>query len=132
MLFSKIIAELKESPTCSVPLAGAALANMTRNTAYEAAKNGTLGVPTFWAGGKLRVPSIAVLQRLGLVEAAAEDASQQATEAPALPAARERPAQRRKTPAKLQPKSPLGPKSRTSANRKGLNRDPSAALAAAE
>ena len=87
MLFPKIIAELKQSPTCSVPLAGAALANMTRNTAYEAAKNGTLGVPTFWAGGKLRVPSIAVLQRLGLVEAA-EDAGQKAIEAPALPAAR--------------------------------------------
>lgn len=103
----KIIAELKQSPSCSVPTAGAALANMTRNTACVAAKNGTLGVPTFWAGGKLRVPSFAVLQKLGLAEPV-EDAGQQAIEAPpdSMGGLQDQP---HKTSAKLQ----RGPEHRT-------------------
>jgi hypothetical protein len=48
----EIINELKKSPSCSVPFAGAALGELKRGASYVAAKNGTLGVDTFWAGGK--------------------------------------------------------------------------------
>jgi hypothetical protein len=51
-----------------VPTAGMALANMSRNGSYEAARRGALGVPVIEVGGKKRVPSIAVLRALGLVE----------------------------------------------------------------
>ena len=114
MLRWKIVNELRSSPSCSVPTAGMAIANLSKNAAYQAAQRGDLGVPTFWVGGKLRVPSLAVLQKLGLVEAA-EGAGQQAIEAPPDPgpAAREPQAQRRKTFAKPRPKSPPGPERRT-------------------
>jgi hypothetical protein len=58
--------KLQTQPTVSVPEAGFALADLSRNASYDAAKNGTLGVPVLTIGGKLRVPSIAVLRRLGL------------------------------------------------------------------
>jgi hypothetical protein len=62
----EILAELRSKPSVSVPTAGKALGDLSKNASYEAAKKGTLGVPVFAAGGKLRVPSIAVLRRLGL------------------------------------------------------------------
>ena len=64
----EILAELRSKPTTSVPNAGKVLGDLSKNAAYDAARAGTLGVPTFWAGGKLRVPSLAVLQRLGLAD----------------------------------------------------------------
>jgi hypothetical protein len=39
---------------------------LSRNAAYSAANNGTLGVPVLEVAGKKRVPSVAVLQKLGL------------------------------------------------------------------
>jgi hypothetical protein len=68
MAWAKILAELKRKPTVSVPTAGAALGDLSRNGAYEAARNNTLGVPVMQVGGKKRVPSIAVLRKLGLAE----------------------------------------------------------------
>jgi hypothetical protein len=70
MSIRDLIAELRSSPTVSVPTAGRALGDLSRNASYEAAKKGTLGVPVFEAGGKKRVPSIAVLRQLGLVDPA--------------------------------------------------------------
>jgi hypothetical protein len=67
-LWRKILTELLTSPTCSVPTAGAALANLSENGSYEAAKRGTLGVPVIEVGRQKRVPSHAVLRRLGLAE----------------------------------------------------------------
>jgi hypothetical protein len=66
----EIIAELRSNPSVSVPTAGKALANLSRNASYGAAKKGTLGVPVFDVGGKKRVPSIAVLRQLGLADEA--------------------------------------------------------------
>jgi hypothetical protein len=68
MAWAKILAELKSKPTVSVPLAGRALGDLSRNGAYEAARNDKLGVPVMQVGGKKRVSSIAVLRKLGLVE----------------------------------------------------------------
>jgi hypothetical protein len=64
----EILAELRSKPSVSVPDAGKALADLSRNAAYTAANKGTLGVPVFEAGGKKRVPSIAVLRQLGLTD----------------------------------------------------------------
>jgi hypothetical protein len=62
----EILDELLSSPTVSVPRAGKVLGDLSKNPAYDAARNGTLGVPVLKVGGKLRVPSIAVLRKLGL------------------------------------------------------------------
>jgi hypothetical protein len=70
MLIRDLIAELRSSPTVSVPTAGRALGDLSKNASYEAARRGTLGVPVFEAGGKKRVPSIAVLRQLGLADPA--------------------------------------------------------------
>jgi hypothetical protein len=66
MSWKEILTELKENPTVSVPTAGRALADLSRNGSYEAARRGALGVPVIDVGGKRRVPSIAVLRALGL------------------------------------------------------------------
>jgi hypothetical protein len=66
-----ILKKLQTQPTVSVPEAGWVLGDLGRNAAYGAARAGTLGVPVLETGGKLRVPSIAVLHKLGL----ADDAS---------------------------------------------------------
>jgi hypothetical protein len=66
MTMGEILAELRSKPTVSVPTAGKALGDLSKNASYEAANKGTLGVPVFDAGGKRRVPSIAVLRKLGL------------------------------------------------------------------
>lgn len=65
----EILAELRAKPSVSVPTAGKALGDLSKNASYEAARKGTLGVPVFDAGGKKRVPSIAVLKKLGLADA---------------------------------------------------------------
>jgi len=61
-----IFRKLQTQPTVSVPEAGFALAELHKNAAYKAAKNKELGVPVLEIGGKLRVPSIAVLRKLNL------------------------------------------------------------------
>jgi hypothetical protein len=64
--FEEILDEIRTKPTTSVPKTGKVLGELGANPSYDAAKNGTLGVPTFWVGGKLRVRSIDVLRKLGL------------------------------------------------------------------
>jgi hypothetical protein len=74
----EILNELRTKPSTTVPNTGKVLGDLGPNPSYEAAKNGTLGVPTFWVGGKIRVASIDVLRKLGLEdEAAFADAEQQ-------------------------------------------------------
>jgi hypothetical protein len=68
MSWKEILNELKSKPTVSVPTAGRALADLSKNGSYEAARRGALGVPVLEVGGKKRVASIAVLRALGLVE----------------------------------------------------------------
>jgi hypothetical protein len=68
MSMREILAELRSKPTVSVPTAGKALADLSKNASYDAAKSGKLGVPILEVGGKKRVPSIAVLRRLGLAD----------------------------------------------------------------
>jgi hypothetical protein len=68
MTMLEILAELRSKPTVSVPTAGKALADLNRNSSYDAASKGTLGVPVLKIGGKKRVPSIAVLRKLGLAD----------------------------------------------------------------
>ena len=65
-----ILAELRTNPTVEVPTAGLALGDMSKNGSYEAARADRLGVPVIDVGGKKRVPSIAVLRKLGLEESA--------------------------------------------------------------
>ena len=67
MTWKEILAELRNQPTVSVPTAGQALAGLSgRNSSYEAAKTGKLGVPVIEVGGRKRVPSAAVLRQLGI------------------------------------------------------------------
>jgi hypothetical protein len=86
----EILNELRTKPTTSVPNTGKVLGDIGPNPSYEAAKNGTLGVPTFWVGGKLRVASIDVLRKLGLEDEAdfaeVEQQTEQLAEVPSPPA----------------------------------------------
>jgi hypothetical protein len=66
-----VLQKLLTQPTVSVPEAGLALGNLSRNAAYEAAAAGKLGVPVHDAGGKKRVASTAVLRVLGLDQGSA-------------------------------------------------------------
>ena len=50
--WKQILAKLKSEPTVSVPDAGKALADLSENAAYRAAKKNTLGVPVLEVGGK--------------------------------------------------------------------------------
>jgi hypothetical protein len=68
MSIRDILAELRSKPSVSVPTAGKALGDLSKNASYDAATKGTLGVPVLKVGGKLRVPSIAVLRKLGLAD----------------------------------------------------------------
>jgi hypothetical protein len=61
-----VLEKLLNQATVSVPEAGLALGNLSKNAAYEAAKDGRLGVPILQVGGKLRVASMAVLRALCL------------------------------------------------------------------
>jgi hypothetical protein len=55
---------LSESPTVSVPFAGMALANLSRNGSYEAASRGD--IETFDVGRLKRVRSAWLRKKLGL------------------------------------------------------------------
>jgi hypothetical protein len=68
MSMREILAELRSKPSVSVPTAGKALGDLSKNASYDAAIKGTLGVPVIEVGGKKRVPSIAVLRKLGLAD----------------------------------------------------------------
>jgi hypothetical protein len=65
---SSLLEQLKTQLTVSVPLGGKALADLSRNTAYEIAKrDGNIaGCPVFEAGGKLRMPTAPIRKMLGL------------------------------------------------------------------
>jgi hypothetical protein len=61
-----ILRTLRTQLTVDVPTAGKALGDLSRNPSYDAARAGTLGVEVLKVGGKLRVPSAAILRKLGL------------------------------------------------------------------
>jgi hypothetical protein len=48
MTLAEIIVELRARASQTVPFAGDALGDLKRGAAYAAAKDGTLGVETFW------------------------------------------------------------------------------------
>lgn len=62
----EILNDLRTKPSANVPDTGKILAGKSANASYEAARNKTLGVDTFWVGGQLRTASIDVLRKLGL------------------------------------------------------------------
>jgi len=67
--FEQVISDLRSKPTCSIPQAGLVLGELSKSASYEAAAAGLLGVPIMEIGGKKkRVPSIAVLKKLGLAD----------------------------------------------------------------
>jgi hypothetical protein len=68
MLKKEILAQLRNNLTVSVPTAGQALGELSKNASYGAAQDGSLGVPVLDVSGKKRVPSIAVLRKLGLAD----------------------------------------------------------------
>jgi hypothetical protein len=70
MSMGEALAEVRSKPSVSVPTAGKALAELSKNASYDAATAGKLGVPVIVVGGKKRVPSIAVLRKLGLADEA--------------------------------------------------------------
>jgi hypothetical protein len=62
-----VLNQLRTNPTVSVPVAGFALAGLSKNAAYGAVEDKKIGgVPVMKVGGKLRVASIAVLRQLGI------------------------------------------------------------------
>jgi hypothetical protein len=65
---AELLDELRSKPTISVSIAGAVLGDLKRNASYDAARLNKLGVPVIEVGGKKRVPSIAVLRKLGLAD----------------------------------------------------------------
>jgi hypothetical protein len=66
MTLEEIITALRARATQTVPFTGMALGDLKRGASYAAAQDGTLGVETFWVGGKLRTASIDILRRLGV------------------------------------------------------------------
>jgi len=79
MTLEEIIAALRARASQSVPFAGEALGSLRRGASYAAAKTETLGVPTFWSGGKLRTASIDIARRLGVEDAVAPAKNEQQT-----------------------------------------------------
>jgi hypothetical protein len=66
MSWKRLLQKLRAQPTVSVPEAGQALAGLSKNASYEAARRGDLGVPVLDVGGLKRVASIEILRKLGL------------------------------------------------------------------
>jgi hypothetical protein len=50
---TEILNDLRTKPSATVPDTGKVLAGKSANASYEAARNKTLGVDTFWVGGQL-------------------------------------------------------------------------------
>jgi hypothetical protein len=88
----EILNDLRTKPSANVPDTGKILAGKSANASYEAARNKTLGVDTFWVGGQLRTASIDVLRKLGLEHEAKFTEAGQHADAPALPSAALEPA----------------------------------------
>ena len=89
----EILNDLRTKPSANVPDTGKILAGKSANASYEAARNKTLGVDTFWVGGQLRTASIDVLRKLGLEhEAKFTEAGQQAETPSQIAEAAEAPA----------------------------------------
>jgi hypothetical protein len=87
MTFAEIIAKLRAKPSQDVPFTGMVLGGIQKGASYTAAKNGTLGVPTFWVGGKLRTSSLDILKRLGVEPEAPAKTNRPAETTPSLAAA---------------------------------------------
>jgi hypothetical protein len=87
MTLAEIAAQLMAEPSQDVPFAGMALGGVKKGAAYQAAEDGTLGVPTYWVGGQRRVASIAIARVLGidLGDAVAAKIEQPAEATPAIP-----------------------------------------------
>jgi hypothetical protein len=68
MLMRDVIAELRSKPSVSVPVAGKALGDLSRNGSYRLVAEGKFPVPTFDVGGRKRVASATVLKLLGLAD----------------------------------------------------------------
>ncbi len=62
-----ILREIKTKLTVSVPVAGAALAGLSRNGSYEAAKSGKIGPVSVIAIGRTKaVPTAPIRRALGI------------------------------------------------------------------
>lgn len=77
MTLEEVIAAPRAEPTQSVPFTGRVLGRLQRGASYTAGKNGTLGVPVFWSGGKLRTASLDIARRLGVEDAVAPAKNEQ-------------------------------------------------------
>jgi hypothetical protein len=64
----EILTVLVRNATVSVPFAGEALGEMSKNASYDAAAAGKLGVKVHECGGKLRCASVEVLRKLGYTD----------------------------------------------------------------
>jgi hypothetical protein len=82
MTLEEIIVELRARASQTVPFAGMAIGELQRGASYAAGKNGTLGVPVFWSGGKLRTASIAIAKVLGVEDRVAPKTDQPAEATP--------------------------------------------------
>jgi hypothetical protein len=63
-----IMEKLRSQPSVSIPEAAFVLSESDETAAYDAARSGTLGVPTYESGGKIRARSLDVLRVLGLAD----------------------------------------------------------------
>jgi hypothetical protein len=63
-----VIAELRTKPSVSLPVAGKALADLSRNGSYRVAARGEFPIPVYEIGGKKRCASAPILRLLGLAD----------------------------------------------------------------
>lgn len=112
MTLAEIIAGLRARASQTVPWTGEAVGELKRGASYAAAKENTLGVDTFWVGGKLRTASIDIARLLKIEDVvtapattdqpAETTAAPLAAAAPVIPstASKPAPARARKAPAR--------------------------------
>jgi hypothetical protein len=65
MILKEILGVLVSQPTVSVPFTGKVLAELNKNSSYDAANNDKLGVDVLEVGGKKRCSSVGILRKLG-------------------------------------------------------------------
>ena len=65
MTLREILTVLVSHTTVSAPFTGEVLADLNKNSSYEAAVNNRLGVDVIEVGGKKRCSSVSILRRLG-------------------------------------------------------------------
>lgn len=66
----QVLREIMTKLTVSVPVAGKAICNLSRNPSYEAAKSGMIGsVPVIEVRGRKAVPTAPIRKLLGLEQA---------------------------------------------------------------